>query len=309
MSTYNGEKYLADQIESIRSQTFGNFVLYVRDDGSRDSTLSILDKYETLDSRIKVLKGNSINLGVTASFLELLYKVSADIYFFCDQDDLWEANKIETLSKHFENNSNKFPLLVHSDLNLIDSKGKSLGSTFNLSEDLIFPKDYNSRQALLQNSIVGCSLAFNQALRDVALKGYENRHKIALHDWWIALCALYFGEVVYLDTPLINYRQHENNVSGTSKKMSIPLIVKRVKSISRYKSYKERIISQLELFMDCFANNLDVESVNDMAELLNFLKYGGIGTVFKVFFSSKKIIKFKSWYMNFLIFGMSTEQK
>ena len=102
MATYNGEKYLSEQIESIISQTYTEWNLLVRDDGSSDNTCVILTEYEKKDSRIKVIKDNKGNLGIVKNFEELLYNSNSEFIMFTDQDDVWKKDKIEIMMRYID---------------------------------------------------------------------------------------------------------------------------------------------------------------------------------------------------------------
>lgn len=121
LSTYNGEKYLAEQIESILDQTFKGWTLLIRDDGSNDGTSEIIKGYESKDARIKFINKNKIeNIGIHKSFKSLAKFSDADWYFLCDQDDVWLPNKIENMLNYTEGKSEEAKL-VYSDLTTVDS--------------------------------------------------------------------------------------------------------------------------------------------------------------------------------------------
>lgn len=197
MSTYNGEKYIQEQVESILKQTIPVHIT-VRDDGSKDSTVKILQNYD----RVNVIKGD--NLGSTESFLTLIDSApEADYYAFSDQDDVWDAEKIEIAVKALVNYKDK-PSIYSGNTRLVDG-------------DLNFIKDETLNpittlgSAIVKNYATGCTVVFNRKLMD-ELKKY---HPVGIpfHDWWVNLVSLSVGGVSIYDVkPHMSYRQHGNNV-------------------------------------------------------------------------------------------------
>lgn len=215
MSTYNGEKYLEEQVRSIINQDYENWHLYIRDDGSKDNTVNLIKNFVKYNSKISLLdESNSENLGITESFMRLLARVNADYYMFSDQDDYWEKDKISaTLTKMQLSEKNNLPICVHTDLTIVNANLK--GNT------LLNGPDYSwssFRRLLFANCVTGCTMMINQSLKNLIDFNNQQIKNIYLHDWWIALIAAAFGKVVYLNRSTILYRQHENNVVGSNNK-------------------------------------------------------------------------------------------
>lgn len=213
LSTYNGKLYLAEQLDSIINQTFKNWNLYIRDDGSSDGTQEIIKKYVKIDSRIIYLeKESKENLGVKKSFFSLLERVDSQYYFFCDQDDFWMENKVQdTLDFLKEHEGNGIPTCVHTDLRIVDKELNEIYSSMIESQQLEVNDSLTN--LLVQNSVTGCTLALNNELKKKLPKNV-NIDKIIMHDWWIALVGSVFGKVVLLEKQTILYRQHGNNEVG-----------------------------------------------------------------------------------------------
>jgi len=203
MSTYNGEKYVEEQIQSLHAQTYKSIDIVVRDDGSRDNTLNILNKYAK-QKKIRLVEGK--NLGVTSSFFELLRLIdNYDFYAFCDQDDIWMKDKIARAIEHHETYESKIPLLYWHNYVFLDNETHTLRKS-NIS------KPDRSFNHLITTPIMGCTQIFNSALRNLVLK--LNLKKInANHDYVTALLAAGLGKVVYDESVLIQYRRHMCNVS------------------------------------------------------------------------------------------------
>ncbi len=261
LSTYNGVKYLKNQIDSLLSQSHDDFRIIARDDGSSDETLSILkshDKIEVIDS--------CQNLGAKGSFAKLLeYAVKhtdGKFFMFCDQDDVWQSDKIEkTLAKmqEMEKQFEDMPLLVHTDLEVVDERSNSINGSFMDFQkiDAIKNKFHN---LLIQNTITGCTMMID---RKLAQKCLIIPHGAIMHDWWIGLVASKFGKIGYIDESTIKYRQHASNTIG-AKGFDIGFILKSIfKQVSLGKN-----ISQAKAFLERFENELDAETIKMLQEFI-----------------------------------------
>lgn len=214
LSTYNGDKYLETQLDSLLNQDFKTFTVYIRDDGSTDMTLSIIERYINLyPDFIKLIRGG--NIGVFRSFMSLLEEIEADYYMFCDQDDYWLENKI-SLSlkkiKELELQSPKKPAIVFTDLKLVDTHLNVFSeSAWKVSKTI---PDLALQFLNVTCPMAGCTMLFNKFARDVSIPVSD---KGWVHDYWVALCvAKEKGSVIgYVEEPLILYRQHGANVIGT----------------------------------------------------------------------------------------------
>ncbi|CAM2876264.1 rhamnosyltransferase [Streptococcus acidominimus] len=209
MSTYNGEKYLADQINSIQKQTFKDWHLFIRDDGSSDNTPSIIREIAQKDSRVHFINdGQDENYGVIKSFYHLVKHTSADYYFFSDQDDVWLPEKMEVTLKRAQNEASNTPLLVYTDLTVVNENLEVL------QESMIKAQSHHANtelvQELTENTVTGGTMMINKALAD-KWQVYED---LLMHDWYLALLAAAFGKLVYIDKPTQLYRQHDTNVLG-----------------------------------------------------------------------------------------------
>lgn len=208
LAAYNGEKYIAEQINSILNQTVQDFRLIVQDDCSTDSTVAIVQEFCQRDSRV-VLFQNTVNLGYVKNFEHLIKISHSDVIFLSDQDDVWHPEKIELLLKVL--NSDRKPILVYSDLKVVDSNlsivSDSLWSMLGLTPLRGVVNNYNDT-----NILTGCSCCFKQELKQYIL---PFNPKIP-HDAQIFKQALLYG-VEYVDQSLVFYRQHNNNIIGAAK--------------------------------------------------------------------------------------------
>jgi hypothetical protein len=215
LSTYNGQSYLDQQIQSVLDQSFQDFELWIRDDGSSDTTPALLKTWAAKDRRIRLWQQVSSNLGTITSFSTLLsWAKDFDYVLLCDQDDIWLPDHIQVLVKRAKEIESKVgrqtPLLVHSDLEVISESGALQSQSFRRALAPVF-ESLTLPEVLAQNLVTGCSSLANQALLKVALPVPRN---CLMHDWWLALVAASSGQIVYVDRALTRYRQHAAQVSG-----------------------------------------------------------------------------------------------
>lgn len=240
-STYNGEKFLKDQIESILNQTYKKFTLIIRDDGSTDQTKEILNYYASIDKRIKIINDNNGNLGLLKSMELLLKKTKTDLVFFADQDDYWFENKINIfLEKYYFSTE---PILIHSNCYVTDNnlnvKKKFLGNT---------PKNLGIENSLFRYFVQGASTMINGSLRDNLLPFRDNAY---IHDRYAHLMCEITGKRIYIDECTMYYRQHENNQIGSSS-----LIEKIQNNLRLQKFYHIKDKNLIEELSKEFNNNL-----------------------------------------------------
>lgn len=221
MATYNGESYLAEMLESIVHQSCQDFHCFIHDDGSKDGTISVAQKYQTSYSHMFTLLDGDKQGGACKNFMFLLRQVEADYYFFCDQDDQWVQDKVEKfVSKMREIETDvKTPALVFSDLTVVDSQLNVTGSSFlQGSKHSEAPSDYTFQSVLIRGKVPGCSMMINRALRD-AMLNYKDINNIYMHDWWAMVLAYGSeGPVGYIPEATMKYRIHSNNTVGIHKK-------------------------------------------------------------------------------------------
>ena len=224
MATYNGEKYLSEQIESIISQTYTEWNLLVRDDGSSDNTCVILTEYEKKDSRIKIIKDNKGNLGTVKNFEELLHNSNSEFIMFSDQDDVWKKDKIEIMMKYIENSDLIISdaIITNEDLEL---QYESLFSVVNSRNGIV--------KNIIKNTYYGCCMLFKKRILDKVLPIPENKE--IGHDLWIGLISEKYYKVKFINEKLLYFRRHSSNMTTINKsKRSI-----KTKIIGRYIILKE----------------------------------------------------------------------
>ena len=205
LSTYNGARFLDVQIRSLLQQRGCDVSILVRDDGSTDGTLALLQQYAQLDPRISVIAG--ANVGVVQSFFQLLQQApeGRDGYFFCDQDDYWHEDKVGAALEALSSCAGGGPLLYCSRLRYVDERGQLLGLSPH-SSCVGLPN------ALVENVAIGCTMALNGPARAAIQRALPT--SAIMHDWWCYLVVSSIGEVIYDPTPRIDYRQHSSNTVG-----------------------------------------------------------------------------------------------
>ncbi len=218
LSTYNGELYLSQQIDSLIQQEKFINKIYIRDDGSSDSTLGIIRKYKIqYHEIIEHVEDGLGNIGPKESFFHLSTISKSKYVAFCDQDDIWHDNKLEYYSNYIEENQLGLisePWLIHSDLTVVDEKLNVLDPSF-IKCINVDPRTNNVCDLLISNAVTGCTVVANRQLLDVS---YEYKELFHHHDACCAIFASIYKNKFYIDEQLILYRQHGRNVVGAPKK-------------------------------------------------------------------------------------------
>lgn len=206
MSTFNGDRYLREQIDSILEQEDVNVNLIVRDDGSTDNTISVLNDYSTRDL-LRWYSGE--NLGTANSFFDLLKSSpESDYYAFSDQDDVWKKEKLKKAISEMKKLNNESPILYTANYTLVDRNLKKINLNINHVTTTTFAN------SIVCSCCTGCTMVFNKKLRDLIRK-YKKPQKVYMHDDWIhKVCLAVGGKVIFDKSPVLFYRQHGDNVDG-----------------------------------------------------------------------------------------------
>jgi glycosyltransferase involved in cell wall biosynthesis len=261
LATYNGDRFLDAQIQSILAQDYPHWRLIIRDDGSSDCTIEIIQDYlQKEPNRLQWIDRNSSqNLGIIQNFNYLLTNTTADYIFLCDQDDVWQSNKLtESLAvmQQLEQQwGQETPILIFSDLTVVTDQMKVICSSFWQAHNLD-PHRSALQNLLLRNMITGCTVLINRALKNCALPIPNNAF---MHDWWLGLVASSFGKIGYLSQPTILYRQHENNQVG-AQGLTQKFILSRLQQPYRIRAYYQKTIKQTQIFLERYGSQLDSET-------------------------------------------------
>lgn len=237
LSTYNGKKFINVLMDSLIKQNYKPLNILIRDDGSIDETITILEKYRPFFNFFKIIKGN--NVGVTKSFLELLnhpITKNYDYFSLCDQDDYWIENKITIALENFTSNKN-IPQLYYSSAQMYSSDlTKSIKTNFDHSKPSLL-------DAILRNRATGCTIVFNKAL--LCKFNLFILTDDTLHDHWLLIINLLINGITYVDKKsFIKYRQHSNNYVG-GKKILIHRFKQNLNYFFRINKPKTKIFSIL----------------------------------------------------------------
>jgi glycosyltransferase involved in cell wall biosynthesis len=214
LPTYNGVLYLETQIASIYNQTLRPERVLLRDDGSSDGTQSLICQLQQrYGAWLQVLPVDG-NLGCVANVNRLLQATKAPYVALADQDDFWFPQKLEQSFKRLQQMEEQYgsetPLLVHSDLELVDKDGTPLGYSY-IERQHLDPLRTASIDLALTNVVTGCTVLLNRALLEKAL---PIPFQAVMHDWWLALVASAFGRIELLAHATVQYRQHGVNLIG-----------------------------------------------------------------------------------------------
>lgn len=216
LATYNGERYLAEQLDSIIGQTYQNWRLLVNDDGSADGTIDIIRRYGERDSRICLLDLENTVGSAAGNFMALLGYSGSDYVMFCDQDDVWNSDKVGLELTHMlateKEEGREKPIVVFTDSKIVDENLEDIGGTFS-SRAVHDPRQTSLPQLLVDNVAPGCTMMINRPLANLT-KRLPMPECVGMHDYWAILLAAALGKVVFVDEVAMQYRQHAGNVIG-----------------------------------------------------------------------------------------------
>ncbi len=260
MAVYNGHRYIEPQIESILNQTHRNIRLIIRDDSSKDKSQEILRHWQKKHyQKIQVIYSET-NLGIIGNFEELMKESKAPYVMFADQDDVWRVDKAaRTLAKMQElerENPGEQPLLVHTDLRVVDKELREVAPSFWDYAGLFPHRKATLGRQITQNNITGCTVMINRPLLEMAMPIPKN--SIVMHDWWLGLVASAFGKIGIVPEQTILYRQHGANEIG-AKQFSWS-------SFKRSQAHKGEVRKQTQkqaqAFLDRYGAHLSVDKKN-----------------------------------------------
>lgn len=303
LATYNGEKFLKEQIDSILNQTYSNFCLLISDDSSNDSTVKIISEYTQNYPNKVILLGNEKKGGATENFAFLLKNaIKAKYYMFSDQDDVWNEDKIEkslNRLKEMQRKGNK-NCLVYSDAFLVDEKLHTLAESFLDNSKLKKNKD-NRANILVSSFAPGAAMIFDDDLYDLVCNMPKEAH---IHDWWVLLHAVYLGNVGLVNEQLYKYRQHGKNVYGAGLIRSKKGIMEYFRNNSLFSTIsrlnkqthnlqlkQKRMVEKFRVEKKLLITNENKEILDDYLQL-----FSNIGKVKKI-----KLIKKNKFYSISLI--------
>ncbi len=266
LAAYNGEKFIAEQIESILRQSYQNWILFIRDDGSSDLTVEIVEDYcKKFPQRMVLVRESSEKHGSNANFAALHKYVTKNYSFsyfmFCDQDDLWLKNKIEITLRRMKEAEAKakgnVPSLVHTDLKVVNEELQILSDSY-FKYRTLHPDFTDLRHLLVQNNATGCTMMWNKKLNEIVGDSLSNE-EVFQHDWWMSLTACCFGKIFIIKEPTILYRQHRENSIGATHVNSLGFIIKRLSNLNHVRRTLSKSVEQSGAFLNTYLDELTGE--------------------------------------------------
>lgn len=273
LATYNGERFLAEQLDSLVAQTHENWRIIVRDDGSSDGTVAILEAFrERHPDKVLFIEDDDGNLGLIRNFSRLMERSDAPYAAFCDQDDVWIPEKlavslarIHALEKECGADT---PLLVFSDLKIVDENLQPIHLSFWRYQRVtpVWSNEFN--RVLIQNMVTGCTTLMN---RQLCARACPIPEAAAYHDWWTVLVAATFGKSGYCSQPTVYYRQHMQNVVGTrTNRTTIRQAFVMLRNRHRYKEATRHRFIQAALFQKQFGELLNRADAEVLEGFIDF---------------------------------------
>ena len=277
LAAYKGNDYAGAMIDSILAQDCDNWELVLSDDGgfTEDLLAGYAEKYP---DRITLHRSGRRFGSAQKHFLYLMKLCrNAEYLMFCDQDDVWHPDKVrktlaamqaaEQAAREESRSENAPPVLVHTDLRVVDGDLRTIDESF-MHYSRLDATRLKLNELLIQNVVTGCTLMINRPLTALALEGAEEE-KMLMHDWWIALCAAAFGRSVFLPEATIDYRQHGGNVVGAKSPLNPAYLKSRLTGGAIRKSLDDTW-AQAAAFLKVYGERLDTaqkETVEAFAKL------------------------------------------
>jgi len=284
MAVYNNEEDIVPQFQSLIEQSDSRFRIIIRDDGSSDHSIPLIESFcQQYPGQVFLIKGEK-NLGARDNFGTLMGEAKADYILFCDADDVWLPTKIEESVALMQKNEGIYgretPLLVHTDLTVVDKHLHVLSPSFWEYSAINPPLAHSLNRLLPQNGVTGCAMLINKPLLKLA---QPLPKEAIMHDWWIALVASAFGQIDFLAKPMVLYRQHDRNAIGAKNWKSVSARCRHAKkALHKFERQNMRkgllkTMHQAAAFLHRYGDRLNPEKkeiVENYAVLhsLNFLK-------------------------------------
>lgn len=283
MAVYNGEKYLSQQIDSILAQSSRDWHLYICDDGSADRSYDIvLDYAQRYPEQITAQKNETPSGSACANFMGMLKKSKAEYVMFSDQDDFWLPDKVRLTfekMKQMEQVYGDCPLLVHTEMEIVDSELNRISPSFTRFQGLN-PKCNTLNRLLCQNNVTGCTVMINRRLADLVKDAPAE--DMLMHDWWIALAAAAFGQIGFVDKPLNQYRQHGGNQLGAVNNRSALGIRGILHDKGKTKTRIDITYQQGRNFLNYYADKLPYDKKGILEKYINISQKGKISRIYRL---------------------------
>ncbi len=277
VATYNNGLYIEELLNSLLVQTHEDLDIVVRDDGSLDDTLSIVERIRSKDARVRILDLKSDLRSAKTNFFTLLLHTEGVYTMFCDADDVWKPDKVEkTLNlmlRTERESASDTPILVHTDLEVVSETLEPIAPSL-FSYEKLSAKRNRFKNLLVQNNVTGCTVMINHALKSMVSATPD---ETVMHDWWLALIAAAFGKTAFLSESTIFYRQHGNNQVGAYNAGDLTASFQKLRKKDRMRAIYLSMFRQAGCFAETFRDKLQKEQY-DIAKRyseMEFLKKPG----------------------------------
>lgn len=262
LASYQGARFIREQIDSILQQSDARWHLTVSDDGSTDGTADILDDYaRRYPDKIKRVWSGQRFGNARDHFFWLIRQSSAPYMMTCDQDDVWHPDKVgktlEALRQAEEKHGAQTPILVFADQTPTDAQLRPLAPSLVRYQNQ-YVESFDYRSLLIQNVVTGCAMGINRALADLAGRCADS-HQVIMHDWWMAVVAARFGQLVFIDEPLSDYRQHGGNSVGAQDVRSLTHKLGKLGKLAELRKTTEARKAQAKIFYNTYKERLNAE--------------------------------------------------
>jgi len=294
LASYNGEKYIAQQIDSLLEQSVQDFKLFICDDKSTDSTYEIIEKFANLHPGKIFISQNEKNLsGAKFNFIKMMAEFKDDYIMLCDQDDIWLPDKIEKSLGKIKEMEDRYgrekPLLVHTNLCIADEDLEIVSSSYwERANAKVEEKKFN--KVLVQNFATGCTMMYNRALGE--LVGAEPDY-LVMHDWWLVLLASAFGEIDMIEKPTILYRQHLDNVLGSNKRSAVSHFLHKFFNSGEIKKTLSETYKQASAFLAIYKDSLSGVNLEIVTAYASIPRGGKLKRL-------KILFKYRTWKNGFI---------
>lgn len=298
MAAYNGEKYIDKQIKSILNQSYKNFKLIVRDDGSTDNTFSILKKYESINSNVLVFKNTTKLHGQLSNFAWLFNYAKNKNYqyiMFSDQDDIWYKNKIKLSYERITSLENKGPNLLYTNYDIYNSSSQKRKKAYD------HELNYSFEQLFVQNWLMGCTMMLDRKMIELVNNIPNN---VENHDYWISVVASIKKNISYLEKPTMLHRLHTNNVTARTNSDSIVNRTRKIFNIFFNSNYRmERYTVWENVFKNIKLMYNFPKKVEELDEVLHGSRFNSVRTIKKYSFKGINFMSTASFYVLIFLKG------
>ena len=270
LATYNGEKFLKEQIDSLLTQTYQDFKLFISDDKSTDSTYSIIQDYAKKHPNKIFVTQNENNLGsAKLNFFQMMTQHKDDYTMLCDQDDVWLSDKIEKslhkMRELEEQYGSSNPILVNTDLKIVDENLNTISPSYFKTEDINLDKK-TLNKIIARNITTGCTIIYNRALANLIESTPEF---MIMHDWWLTLAACALGKIGTIHEPTILYRQHTDNEIGIVNVKTLSHMFHKLVNYKDAKKVLTDTYTQAKCFLSVYRDSLSDNQIDFLEQFID----------------------------------------